>query len=389
MTPRAQYLYRALTIALALLLGACDQREGLTPESAYVYPPEAPPSYSFSRQGASSVDIREVELVSASLSAMYRSYLAPANVGNEAFWETLLRYYQEGYHPGYAPLSYVARSEAMAEKRADILRELQQLLDESARISGYERDGLAYIRNAEAQQGSAGYIGNRLCYADPRGLVIADVFAFYMKGAISLDQLYHVETRAETLLSAEVERQHEDLVLLPGKNYTALEHAWDMAYAHYLQWQSLIKGDGIPQLKGRSQAIFEAFVRGRLHIGYYDYIRLRHERALIYDELARAIAIRAITLLTGANTLANLHEEPVYAFQSISQAIGLIYCLPFTQDQEGRPWLSFAEARRLIDSLLQGEGLWAVERLKANAETEGSLAYVAEALSRAFGLPQK
>lgn len=376
----------ALCFVLCLGLSACDNREGQTIESAYIYPLEPAPRYSFSRHGSTSVDYRDVDLLENSLSVMYRSYLAPANVGNEVFWQMLMNYYESGYHQGYAPLNYVARSERVSSERMNILRDLQKLLDETARISGYAREGIAHVRNTVAVSGTAGYIGDRHYYVDSRGLVVADVFALYARGAIYLDQLYNVHTTEQVLFSQEMERLHEDLVLLSGKNYTSLEHAWDMTYGCYRQWRSLLKGDGIPMLKGKDQAIFEAFVRGRVHIGYYDYNSLRRELTFIRTELARAIAVRAIHLLTGANTIANLNEEAPYAYQSISQAIGLIYCLAFTQDDTGKPYLSYQEAQALSNVLLSGEGLWDIERLKADAEHEGSLAYVATTLARKVGL---
>ncbi len=381
-----QTLRLALLLVLSLSPIACDDREGQTIESAYLYPIEPAPKYSFSRHGSTSVDYREVDLIEASLSAMYRSYLAPANVGNEAFWTMLMSYYEQGYHQGYAPITYVARSTQMSGDRVAILGDLQALLDEIARISGYPRDGKAYVRNTEATSGTPGYIGNRHYYVDSRGLVVADVYRMYTRGAIYLDQLYNVHTTNEVLFAPEIERRHEDLVLPSGKNYTDLEHAWDMAYGNYRQWQSLLKGDGVPLLKGREQSLFEAWVRGRVHIGYYDYVSLARELEYIRIELARAIALRAIHLLTGPNTMANLGEDAPYAYQSISQAIGLIYCLPFTRVAEGKPCMTYLEAKALVNTLLSGKGLWDVERLKAEASREGSLAYVAHQLAQIVGL---
>lgn len=389
MKRRQTTLILSLGVLLLLGINACDTRSGQTIESAYTYPLEPAPRYSFSRHGSTSVDYQEVELVESSLSVMYRSYLAPANVGNEVFWQMLMRYYEEGYHQGYAPIDYVARSIQVADKRSIILRSLQELLDESARISGFARDGKGYTRNTAATKGVPGYIGNRHYYVNSQGLVVADVYRAYTRGAIYLDQLYNVYTNNETLFANDTERHHEDLVLLAGKNYTELEHAWDMAYGHYRQWRTLLKGDGIPLLHGREQAIFEAFVRGRVHIGYYDYTSLRRELDFIRFNLAQAIAVRAIHLLIGANTQANLKEDAPYAYQSISQAIGLIYCLPFTYSPEGKPYMSYDEAQALVATLLSGDGLWDVERLLSEASREGSLNYVAEKLAKPFAIQLK
>lgn len=386
MALRSSLLLLATCVVCALALPACDERVGQTVESAYIYPLPPIPKYSFSRHGSTSVDYREVELVEASLGVMYRSYLRPANLGSQAFFDMMMDYYERGYHQGYAPIDYVSQSEAHRLTRTHTLSALQALLDEVARISGLERAGVAYQRNVEAKAGTPGYVGDRLYFVDARGVVVAEVFKTFAMGAIYLDGVSNVHTPDKVLFAPDLQRAHEDLSLLSGKNYTALEHHWDMAYGHYRQWQSTLRGDGVPLLKGREQAIFEAFVRGRWHIGYYDYAKLRQERDLIHRELAKAIAIRAMYLLIGPNTMANLREEAPYAFLSISQAIGLLRGLPFALGPEGKPYFTHSEVDQLLEVLLAGQGLWDTQRLLSDKGTAGSLLHLADRIGRPFGI---
>ncbi len=55
----------------------------------------------------------------------------------------------------------------------------------------------------------------------------------------------------------------------------------------------------------------------------YDEIKLQADT--IRHELGRVVAARAMNLLVGANTFANLKENPKHAFRLLSQAYGLIY----------------------------------------------------------------
>lgn len=386
MTLRNLYRLLLACTTIALTLPSCDDRVGQTVDSAYVYPLPPVPKYSFYRHGSTSVDYGEVELVEASLSVMYRSYLRPANLGSATFFDMMMGYYERGYHQGYAPIDYVSQSETHGATRVHTLAELQSLIDETARISGLERGGTAYQRNTEASAGTPGYVGDRLYFVDRHGVVVAEVFRLYAMGAIYLDRLYNVHTHDRVLLANELLQAHENLSLPSGKNYTSLEHHWDMAYGYYRQWQSLLRGDGIPLLKGVEQSIFEAFVRGRWHIGYYDYTRLRQERNFIHRELAKAIAIRTMYLLIGPNTMANLREESPYAFLPISQAIGLLRSLPFTLGPDDKPYFTREEVEQLLGDLFAGQGLWDTQRLLSSRDTAGSLLYLADRVGRPFGI---
>src|SRR3712207_4842813 len=61
----------------------------------------------------------------------------------------------------------------------------------------------------------------------------------------------------------------------------------------------------------------------------YDEIKLQADT--IRHELGRVVAVRAMNLLVGANTFANLKENPKYAFRLLSQAYGLIYASQFVK----------------------------------------------------------
>lgn len=75
----------------------------------------------------------------------------------------------------------------------------------------------------------------------------------------------------------------------------------------------------------------------------YDEIKLQADT--IRHELGRVVAARAMNLLVGANTFANLKENPKHAFRLLSQAYGLIYASQFARNAQGQPFITYQETR--------------------------------------------
>ena len=70
-----------------------------------------------------------------------------------------------------------------------------------------------------------------------------------------------------------------------------------------------------------------------------------------------------MNLLVGANTFANLKENPKHAFRLLSQAYGLIYASQFARNVQGQPFITYEETRKLLQTLEQEGGLWDKDRL--------------------------
>ena len=177
------------------------------------------------------------------------------------------------------------------------------------------------------------------------------------------------------------------MVLPPGRNYTVLEHHWDLAYGYYKSfWQKFAQADGLLVLKDSHRTIFEAFAYGRLAMKTFDYERVMEYRKTIVNELSRVAAIRTMYTLLGPNTLANLEENPRYAFSFVSQAIGFMYALQFASNAEGELYYTRDGLLHLIGSMTRDHGLWDTDRMRAGAESEGSLLHVANEIGKPFGV---
>ncbi len=116
----------------------------------------------------------------------------------------------------------------------------------------------------------------------------------------------------------------------------------------------------------------------------YDEMRLQADT--IRQELSRVVAVRAMNLLVGPNTFANLKENPRRAFRLLSQAYGLIYATQFARNAQGKPFITNEETGSLLHELEKSNGLWDKERLLGREQTEGVLHNLATRIGEIFGI---
>lgn len=370
---------------------ACHSGEGETAETSYLEPLIPEPVYKFSRNGSSSVDILECGFLKEPLDYIYGSYLRQARLSNADMMDLLNSYYAQS-QSGYVPEEHVAQSPLAATMRADVLSDLRAIFKKTAEISGYGASHPSEVRNREGHLGRTGYIGNNisdpnLFFVDERGCVVAEVFRNYIMGAVYLNKILNLHLNDSIYRDAEVQRRHLNVVLPAGRNYTEMEHHWDLAYGYYHTfWKSMAQADGLPILKDSHRTIYNAFVYGRTAMQTYQYDEVQKQLRTIKRELSRVVAIRLMNLLLGVNTVANMQEAPEYAFGFISQAMGLVYALPFAANEEGRPLFTRSEALQIISDLTAGNGLWEQERLLGDAEKVGSLLNVSVRVGRPFAI---
>lgn len=370
---------------------SCEDNLDETPESSFQWNELYPPKYSFTRNDASSVDYQECDFLAYPLNIIYDNYLNPARLSNQSQFDLMLNYYDNGVY-GIAPKEEIARSPLVGQYRPTVLKDIDILFDDIRRISGGYASQAPTIRNREAEPGVTGFIGSditdpNLLFADEKGVVVADVFNMYISGAIYLDKIINLHLDEAIYTSETYRNDHQNVVLPPGRNYTQLEHHWDLAYGYYTNfWKKFAQADGIPIMKHSQRTLFEAFAYGRDAMRTYDYVRMINYLHTIKEELSRVAAIRTMNYLLGPNTMANIAEEPKFAFGFISQAIGLIYALQFASDAQGHLYYEREQLLRLVDNLKQDQGLWNVERLLAGQEVEGSLLHTAAAIGEPFGI---
>jgi len=378
--------------SFCLLMGvtACTQGINETIESAYQFPVLPEPSYKFSRNGESSVNTLECEFLKTPIDRIFSRYMNEARMGTQMEYDKAIRMFCEGEY-GLKPQNEIATSSLHLTDREKILKDFSSWFDTSAHISGLGQEKPYEHRNMEAQRGITGYVGvnigdKDICFVDKKGIAVAEVYKYAIMGAIYLDKILNVHLSEDVIDNSKVRSAHDLTQLSVGHNYTELEHHWDLAYGYYRFWESIAQSEGLPALKDSPRRIFHSFVRGRTYMETSRYDEIKLQADTIRHELGRVVAVRAMDLLAGANTLANLKESPKQAFRLLSQAYGLIYASQFARNAQGKPFITYEETRKLLQTLEQEGGLWDKERLLGEEKAEGSLRHLAAQIGERFGV---
>ena len=379
-----------MLLLIPLTFLSCDQWEGETVESAYREPQIPDPTYQFKRNGSSSVDYLECSLLRDPLDYIYSSYLKIASIMYQANMEKVQDYFSNGEF-GLKPREEMAASPLHKADRTRILKDVEDIFRSTGVLSGLSQPSSGTYRNRKAKPGQGGYVGANIgdvniAFANEKGVIVAELFNGIVWGGIYLDKILNVHLNDSLYNDTRLRREHESTTLLPGRNYTELEHHWDLAYGYYQYWLPFIQTSGLSVLRESRIKIYNAFALGRLALTEFRYDEVQTQLQLIRAELSKVAAVRTMSLLIGEITLANLDEDINNALVFLSKGCGAVYGLQFTLQASGIPHLSYEEATRYIAQLTTGNGLWNKQRLLGSESTEGSLRNVAAAIGKRYGL---
>lgn len=247
-----------------------------------------------------------------------------------------------------------------------------------------------------AEPGVAGQIaqGERVRYLNADGLEYNQMINKGLIGAMVLDQIVNNYLSPAVLDEADNKANNDADVVDEGKPYTTMEHKWDEAYGYLFALNSNpsdpveAENDGDrflgsyirqvasdPDFSDLVTASYDAFKLGRAAIVAKDYAVRDEQAAIIKSKLALVPSVRGVFYLqVGKNALTQ--EVPDYGggFHALSEAFGFIYSLQFAQDPAtGKAYFTKAETNALLEQLVgDGEnGLWDVtpETLDAISET--------------------
>lgn len=226
--------------------------------------------------------------------------------------------------------------------------------------------------DSTASQGEAGKLGNYL--VDEKGIEIAQIIQKSLIGALQLDYIGNV------LLDEGLDADNTKLV--DGKNYTQLEHNWDIAYGLLTLNPVYLKGStddkrGTTEFgagsylweynKANYAKIYPSFLKGRTAIVNNDEVEIKGQATFIRTEFEKAIAGAALGYLgkwksadpTAAGDPARAH--------AIGEGLGFIYSLRFAEIHGGDAAFSDGIISDLIDS---PNGFWDLDAAKINAAEE-------------------
>lgn len=221
---------------------------------------------------------------------------------------------------------------------------------------------------ATASAGSAGKLGTYL--VDAKGIEITQIVQKSLIGALQLDYIGNV------LLDEGL--QADNYKVVGDKNYTALEHNWDVAYGMltlnpiYLQGatdtnRSTVEfagGSYIWEYNKASYAnIYPAFLKGRVAIVNNDKAEYRAQATFIRTEFEKAIAAAALGYLdkwkTGTTDAARAH--------AMGEGLGFVYSLRFCELNKADAAFSDKLLNDLVGST---NGFWDLTATKISAASD-------------------
>jgi len=219
-------------------------------------------------------------------------------------------------------------------------------------------------------QGVAGYLtnGTSKYLVTSKGIETAQIIQKSLIGAYQLDFIGNV------LLNSGLDADNSTLV--SGKNYTALEHVWDLAYSsltlnpNYLRNStSSAKGTTESFLgsymweynQGNYAKILPAFLKGRVAIINNDQTELRAQALFIRTQFELAIANAALGYLTKSMDATKSDGYRAHAF---GEGLGFIYSLRFASVHGANAAFSDKIISDLVGS---ANGFWDLTAIKTNA----------------------
>ncbi|MCG8805393.1 DUF4856 domain-containing protein [Tenacibaculum finnmarkense] len=373
-----------------LLMTSCTEETSPVPEVPEVVTPEvvkAPSVYEFSRDAKSTVSYSgqqtRLDMHTQLKSALGAASTAKvdATVLNAMFnHKEGVADFKDGLVFDTAALNASSKNISGATAYSkDYSEEVKTFINsifiEAAKNSGTEvlaSKGTAGIMNRKAD-------GSKKILVDANGFEYVQEFSKSLMGAMELDQIVN---KYLTTPKLEVENDKNK----EGKDYTAMEHHWDEAFgysalsnnalaiadkaalkagdyaANYRFWGGYIySADASEAGKGVKNKVMNAFLEGRQAIANKKYEVRDAQAAIIKKGLSLVCAIRAVHYLNAgiANVNSTDNEQAqADAFHALSEGLGFVYSLQFTNNGSDNPYFTKAEVNAMITKLKANGGLY-------------------------------
>ncbi len=220
------------------------------------------------------------------------------------------------------------------------------------------------------------------------GLEPQQVFLKGMMGACLMDQVANNYLSVNKLDEGTNKADNTAKVLVAGKSYTTMEHAWDEAYGYiygadnatvtpntFKFWSSYINQVNADADFNTLKADLDlAFRTGRAAIVANDYAVRNAQIDIIKAKLAMVPAVRAVFYLQeGKGKLAT--DNGAKAFHALSEAYGFIMTLRYTNKPgTNNPYFTKSEVDAMLASMVSGtNGFWDIDTLGVKLDAVSAL----------------
>ena len=359
-----KFLNFILSVVLVGFVFSCSDDDNDSPVT-----PDAPATYKFERNGASTVSYsgqttrldQADELYSALNSATSTEAAMDLMFGGDA----------NGMSAGFSNASLNGTTKLIRSKTSAYANTAANRDVFDSWIAEFANDVAPNLGGTDtASPGVAGDLGGYQLNA--AGQEIDQLFFKSLIGAFALDQIINNYITPSQLDSGTRRDDNTAGVLEDGKNYTTMEHKWDEGFGYlYGQVADIESNFGLPvegeatgnllmkyfkkveevYEPGIAETVYNAFIEGRHAITIADYAARDAAAATIKTELSKVIGYYAIHYLNdylskaGSGNIAGAHH-------SLSEGYGFMFSLQFTNDGGDQPYMD----RGTLMYALSGEG---------------------------------
>ncbi len=375
-------LFSAIAITTLILTSCSNDDDGTVdpgPDSVNI---EVPVTYSFDREGESTVSFSGQTtriLMAEELVASMRDF----DVATE---QSLLDMYANENSPfsdddlnasSKSVRGKVAASQDYFSDNSAASAEIKQFF---ADLISDQIDQVFPAENTAATAGVAGQIadGGSTRYVNSKGLEYNQAVTKGLIGALMLDQALNNYLGTAVLDAGTNREDNDNDVVADGNPYTEMEHKWDEAYGYAYgtaadltnpnptigdddsflnKYIGRVEGD-TSDFGGIAEDIFNAYKLGRAAIVAKDYTVRDEQAAILRELLSRVVGVRAVYYLQQGKNGIEANDLGA-AFHDLSEGFGFIYSLQFTRNpQTDAPYFSASEVQGFIDQLTNGNGFW-------------------------------
>ncbi|WP_040279880.1 DUF4856 domain-containing protein [Psychroserpens damuponensis] len=234
--------------------------------------------------------------------------------------------------------------------------------------------------SATASAGNAGQLqqagGGSIRYINGKGFELNQIVSKGLIGGLMTDQILNNYLSPAVLDAGSNVENNDNDVVEEGKTYTTMEHKWDEAFGYLYGAEDdastpvlgadsflnnyLNRLENDEDFAGIAQTVLNAFKLGRAAIVEKDYTLRDAQAEIIKENLSKVSGVRAVHYLQ-AGKLKIEENDMASAFHQLSEGFGFIYSLQFTrQPNTAIPYFTNAEVNAYIAELSQGNGFWDV-----------------------------
>lgn len=227
-------------------------------------------------------------------------------------------------------------------------------------------------------------------YFNENGVESNQFFAKALIGGLNVDQILNNYLSVNVLDTGINVENNNDGVLETGKNYTTMEHKWDEAYGYLFANEpdpTTFTTDIVGQLlnnylkkvnddedfAGLTQEVYDAFKLGRAAIVAKNYTVRNAQANIIRQLISKVVAVRAVYYLQQGKV--KLASDKADAFHDLSEGLGFVYSLMYTRESaevEGS-YFTFDEVDGYITDIAETDnGFWQEEEAFADLLDEVS-----------------